>query len=124
MNIVTLLEELVNGLIAAEDSFFQNPKDFYSLEKSVKSTTEAFSAAFLGNVLTSMNEKIYEDGWRKRRYTAQRTDNRMLISSVGDITLRAHTFAAKQMEYTTIWWKRYSDSMQGKDLPKKPRWYY
>ena len=55
MNIVTLLEELVNGLIAAEDSFFQNPKDFYSLEKSVKSTTEAFSAAFLGNVLTSMN---------------------------------------------------------------------
>lgn len=58
MNIVTLIEELVNGLIAAEDIFFQNPKDFYSLEKSVKSTTEAFSAAFLGNVLTSMNEKF------------------------------------------------------------------
>ena len=38
MNIVTLIEELVNGLIAAEDIFFQNPKDFYSLEKSVKST--------------------------------------------------------------------------------------
>lgn len=74
MNIVTLIEELVNGLIAAEDIFFQNPKDFYSLEKSVKSTTEAFSAAFLGNVLTSMNEKIYEDRWRKTRYTAQRTD--------------------------------------------------
>ena len=87
MNIVTLIEELVNGLIAAEDIFFQNPKDFYSLEKSVKSTTEAFSAAFLGNVLTSMNEKIYEDRWRKTRYTAQRTDKRMLISSVGDITL-------------------------------------
>ncbi len=33
MNIVTLIEELVNGLIAAEDIFFQNPKDFYSLEK-------------------------------------------------------------------------------------------
>mgnify|MGYP001753394856 CR=1 FL=1 len=30
MNIVTLIEELVNGLIAAEDIFFQNPKDFYS----------------------------------------------------------------------------------------------
>lgn len=26
MNIVTLIEELVNGLIAAEDIFFQNPK--------------------------------------------------------------------------------------------------
>ena len=33
MNIVTLIEELVNGLIAAEDIFFQNPKDFYSLEQ-------------------------------------------------------------------------------------------
>ena len=59
MNIVTLIEELVN---CSRRYFFQNPKDFYSLEKSVKSTTEAFSAAFLGNVLTSMNEKIYEDG--------------------------------------------------------------
>lgn len=80
---------------AAEDIFFQNPKDFYSLEKSVKSTTEAFSAAFLGNVLTSMNEKIYEDGWRKTRYTAQRTDKRMLISSVGDITFESTYFRRK-----------------------------
>ena len=95
MNIVTLIEELVNGLIAAEDIFFQNPKDFYSLEKSVKSTTEAFSAAFLGNVLTSMNEKIYEDRWRKTRYTAQRTDKRMLISSVGDITFESTYFRSK-----------------------------
>ncbi|MFI3202668.1 MAG: ISLre2 family transposase [Eubacteriales bacterium] len=95
MNIVTLLEELVNGLITAEDEFFQNPKDFYSLEKSVKSTTEAFSASFLGNVLTSMNEKIYEDGWRKNKYTVQRTDKRTLISSVGDITFESTYFRSR-----------------------------
>ena len=95
MNIVTLLEELVNSLIVAEDTFFQNPKDFYSLEKSVKSTTEAFSASFLGNVLTSMNEKIYEDGWRKNKYTVQRTDKRTLISSVGDITFESTYFRSK-----------------------------
>lgn len=85
MDIVTLLEELVNGLIAAEDKFFQNPKDFHSLETSVKATTETFSAAFLGNILNSMNEKIYKDGWRKGKYSVQRTDKRTLISSVGDI---------------------------------------
>jgi hypothetical protein len=96
MNIVTLLEELVNGLVAAEDKFFQNPKDFYSLETTVKSTTEAFSAAFLGNVLTSMNEKIYEDGWRQGKYTVQRTDERTLISSVGDITFESTYYQEKE----------------------------
>lgn len=89
MNIVALLEELVNGLIAAEDKFFQNPKDFYSLERSVKSTTESFSAAFLGNVLTSINEQIYKDGWRRGKYKVQRTDSRTLISSVGDVTFES-----------------------------------
>lgn len=89
MNIVTLLEGLVNGLIEAEDKFYQNPKDFYSLETSVKATTEAFSAAFLGNTLDSMNQKIYEDGWRKGKYIVQRTDKRTLISSVGDITFNS-----------------------------------
>lgn len=42
-----------------------------------------------------MNEKIYEDGWRKTRYTAQRTDKRMLISSVGDITFESTYFRSK-----------------------------
>lgn len=96
MNIVSLLEELVNGLISAEDKFFQNPKDFYSLETTVKSTTEAFSAAFLGNVLTSMNQKIYEDGWRQGKYTVQRTDKRTLISSVGDISFESTYYREKE----------------------------
>lgn len=86
MNIVTLLEELVNSLNEAEEKFYNNPKDFHSLETTVKTTTEAFSAAFLSNVLSSMNEKIYNDGWRKSKYTVQRNDKRTVISSVGDIT--------------------------------------
>lgn len=96
MNIVTLLEELVNGLIEAEDIFFQNPKDFHSLETAVKATTEVFSAAFLGNVLTSMNQKIYEDGWRQGKYTVQRTDKRTLISSVGDISFESTYYQSKE----------------------------
>lgn len=96
MDIITLLEGLVNGLIEAEDKFFQNPKDFYTLETTVKAATEAFSAGFLGNVLTSMNQKIYEDGWRKENYTVQRTDKRTLISSVGDITFETTYYREKK----------------------------
>ena len=86
MNIVTLFEELLNSLIVAEEKFLNNPKDFHSLETSVKTTTEAFSASFLSNVLSSINDTIYNDSWRKSRYTVQRNDKRTVISSVGDIT--------------------------------------
>lgn len=96
MNIVTLLEELVNTLLAAEEDFYQNPKDFYTLEKKAKSTTEAFTAGFLANVLNSMNQKIYEDGWRRDRYTVQRNDLRTLISSVGDITFENTYYRGKK----------------------------
>jgi hypothetical protein len=86
MTIITLLDTLVNALIAAEEKFLNNPSDFYSLEKSVKSSTEAFAAEFLGKVLTSINEQICRSSWRDGKYNIQRTDARTLISSVGDIT--------------------------------------
>lgn len=86
MDIVTLLEGLVNGLIEAEEKFLNDPKDFYSLEKSVKATTESFSAGFLGAVLSSVNEQICNSIWRQEQYIIQRTDKRTLITSVGDVT--------------------------------------
>src|SRR5574344_1312107 len=86
MNIISLLELLVNGLIEAEEKFLDNPKDFYSLEKAVKSTTESFSASFLGEVLSSVNKQIYSCGWRQGRYKVQRNDTRTIITSVGDVT--------------------------------------
>lgn len=86
MDIVSLLELLVNGLIEAEEKFLDNPKDFYSLEKAVKSTTEAFSAGFLGEVLSSVNKQIYNCAWRNGRYKVQRNDTRTIITSVGDVT--------------------------------------
>ena len=72
MNIVSLLVLLVNGLIEVEGKFLENPKDFYSLEKSVKSTTESFSAAFLGEVLSGVNKQIYDCSWRQGKYKVQR----------------------------------------------------
>ena len=86
MDIVSLLELLVNGLIEAEAKFLDNPKDFYSLEKTVKSTTESFSAAFLGEVLSGVNKQIYDCSWRQGRYKVQRNAKRTIITSVGDVT--------------------------------------
>ena len=86
MAIVSLLETLVKGILEAEEKFFNNPKDFYGLETSVKHAAETFSASFLGEVLSSMNGQIYDNTWRKSTYIAQRTDKRTIISTVGDVT--------------------------------------
>ena len=86
MNIVALLEALVNELIAAEENFFENPKDFFSLETSVKSSTDAFAAGILSSILDSMNQQIYEDRWRVGKYRVQRNDRRAMITSVGDVS--------------------------------------
>lgn len=86
MTIITLLEVLVNTLNEAEEKYFNNPRDFYSLEKAVKTSTEAFAADFLGKILADMDEKICQSSWREGRYNIQRKDTRKLISSVGDIS--------------------------------------
>lgn len=86
MAIVSLLETLVKGILEAEEKFFNNPKDFYGLETSVKHAAETFSASFLGEVLSSMNGQIYDNTWRKGSYNAQRTDKRTIVSTVGDVT--------------------------------------
>ena len=69
MDIVALLEDLVKGLLEAENKFFENPKDFSSLERSIKSSTESFSASFLGVVLSRMNSILSECGAEKKGLT-------------------------------------------------------
>lgn len=86
MNIVALLEVLVKGLLEAEENFLSNPKDFYGLEKAVKTSTDAMAADFLGIVLSSVDKQIYDCSWRKGKYTVARNDTRTLISSVGDVS--------------------------------------
>ena len=86
MNIIALLETLVNGLLETEENFFRNPRDIYKLEKATKATTDAVAAMFMSNVLSSMDEKIYNCSYREGRYNVQRKDTRTLVSSVGEIT--------------------------------------
>ena len=92
MDIVALLEVLVKEILAAEEKFLKNPKDFYGLETAVKASAESFSAGFLGTVLTSMNERLCKDAWRKQKYTISRHDLRTLITSVGDVVFERTNF--------------------------------
>ena len=80
MAIVALLETLVKEILAAEEKFLKNPKDFYSLETAIKSSTETFSAGFLGTVLSDMNERLCNDVWRKSKYNICRHDKRTSVS--------------------------------------------
>ena len=86
MDIVSLLNTLLTSIFEAEQHFFENPKDFYGLESSVKSSTEAFAAGFLGTILSEMDQSIRKSVWREGRYKVHRNDTRTLISSVGDIS--------------------------------------
>ena len=86
MAIVALIEKLVEEILSAEEDFLNNPKDLHSLEACVKSSTESFAAAFLGEVLTDLNAQIFNSSWRKGKYVSQRQDKRTIISSVGDVT--------------------------------------
>lgn len=96
MSIVTLLDALVEELNLAEEKFFNDPKDFYALETSVKSSSEAFAAKFLSLTLSEINSKIENDGWRQGKYTIQRHDTKTLITSVGDVVFDNTYFKSKK----------------------------
>ena len=95
MSIVTLLDALVEELNLAEENFFNNAKDFYSLEASVKSSSESFAAKFLSLMLSEINTKIENDGWRQDKYIIQRHDTKTLITSVGDVVFDNTYFKSK-----------------------------
>lgn len=58
MDIISLFDTLLTSIFDAEQSFFENPKNFSQLESSVKSSTDAFAASFLGAILSKMDQAI------------------------------------------------------------------
>lgn len=85
MPIVSLLDLLVKGLFEAEEKFFSNPTDFHAFERATKATTDAVAAQFISLVLSGMDEQIRKCSLREELYNVQRTRQRTLISSVGDL---------------------------------------
>ena len=100
MNIVSLFDTLLTSIFDAEQSFFENPKNFSELEASVKSSTDAFAAGFLGAILSEMDQAIRNTSWRNGRYTIHRNGTRTLISSVGDISFDCTYYKSKTEKNT------------------------
>ncbi len=86
MDIITLIDNYVRGLLAAEEKFIKNLDGFSDLEQTVSDLSNKTAAEFIGQTLTNADELIRESGARKKDYTVQRRRQRTLISSVGDIT--------------------------------------
>jgi len=95
MDIVSLLDTLLTSVFKAEKEFFENPKEFSNLETSVKSSTEAFAAGFLGAILSEMDQAIRKSVWREQHYVVHRNDTRTLVSSVGDISFECTYFRSR-----------------------------
>lgn len=90
MDIIALINGLVSGLLNAEEDFLKHLDTFPAFEETVHELTNQMAAGFLGLTLTNADALIRESGKRKGCYTVQRSRERTLISSVGDVTF-THT---------------------------------
>ena len=95
MDIITLIKALVSGLVDAEEDFLKHLDTFSMFEESVRILTNQMAADFIGMTLSNADSLIRESGIRKRSYTVQRSRQRTLISSVGDVTF-THTLYKDQ----------------------------
>ena len=96
MSIITLIEELVKEVLAAEDDFFVDLGKFPEYEQAVYQASHKFASRFLGNSLTAADEMIRHSSLRKKDYNIQRLDDRSLVSTVGDIVFKHTLFKEKE----------------------------
>ncbi|MBQ6889038.1 MAG: ISLre2 family transposase [Lachnospiraceae bacterium] len=96
MTIITLIKELVEEVLDAEDKFFDDIRNFPEYEEAVNQASQKFASRFLGSSLTAADEMIRQSGIRKKDYNIQRRDDRSLISTVGDISFTHTLFRNKQ----------------------------
>lgn len=95
MDIITLINTLVSGLLNAQEGFLEHLDQFADFEETVNRLTDQVVADFIGLTLTEADTLIRESGKRKASYTVQRSRSRTLISGVGDITF-THTLYKDQ----------------------------
>lgn len=96
MDIITLIEGFVEGLLQAGEKFTQHPEQFARLEQTVSELSSRAAADFLAMTLTQTDELIRCNGRRKREYNIQRRDSRTLITTVGDVTFQHTLFQNKE----------------------------
>ncbi len=92
MDIITLLDDYVRGLLEAEEVFLTDLGQFPRLEQTVSDLSRRMATRFLSLVLTNADEMIRSSSLRDARYTVQRRVDRTLISTMGDITFQETVF--------------------------------
>ncbi len=90
MDIITLIKNYVSNLLNAEEKFLEHLDSLSAFEETVSGLSSRMAADFIGLVLTDADQMIRDSGVRKGSYTVQRSRQRTLVSSVGDITF-THT---------------------------------
>lgn len=95
MDIITLIDHYVRSLLQAEEKFLEHLDSLSAFEETVSGLSNKMAADFIGMALTNADELIRDSGIRKGSYTVQRSRQRTLISSVGDITF-THTLYKDQ----------------------------
>jgi len=90
MDIITLLTQLADGFLNAQDEFYDHPDRFADMEKTVADLSHKTAAQFLTMALSGMDDILCHGGAPKQRFTTQRHDTRTLITTVGDVTF-THT---------------------------------
>lgn len=95
MDIITLINDYVSGLLNAEEEFLEHLDSLTTFEETVSRLSNQMAADFIGLILTDADQMIRDSGIRKGSYTVQRSRQRTLISSVGDITF-THTLYKDQ----------------------------
>lgn len=95
MDIITLIDHYVRGLLQAEEEFLEHLDALSTFEETVSELSNKMAADFIGLALTNADQLIRDSGIRKGSYTVQRSRQRTLISCVGDITF-THTLYKDQ----------------------------
>ena len=95
MDIVSLLDPFVTGILSADRTFFEDTSQFPILEQTVADLSHRMAAGFLSSILADLDEYVCKNYARRMGYTIQRHDRRTLISSVGDVTFPSTLFRKK-----------------------------
>ena len=96
MNIIPVLYRFVSDIFEAAGNFQEDLSRLDLLEARLKDSANSFLAGILGQILEDTDEFLRNAPGRDKLYTIQRTRERTLVSSVGDILFSRTQFQSTE----------------------------
>ncbi len=72
MDIITLIDDYVRGLLAAEENFLEHLDTLSTFEETVSDLSNRTAAEFIGLALSSADQIIRESSVRKKEFVVQK----------------------------------------------------